>query len=172
MDCERSSTRSVARLMESMAEEVNRVRKEKGLSVERLAQKVGMHRNTLFRILNGQVDPRITEMNRLYMSLEAQGVSLEQGRFRFLCIGGTPVQAMDIPPSEYMLQEMGRVIQERRIALRASQETLAEWADLHRNTIGKIERGEMDMSLSTLFRIYTVLGITKVFLQEGKLVLL
>ncbi len=154
-----------------MLEEVDQHRKDLCLSVETLATHVGVHRNTLFRVLNGQVDPRALEMNRVYLFLGASGVQLEKGVFRFLFFPNDPLRGMGAFTDAFMLREMGRVIRQRRINLDISQETLAEWAELHRNTIGKIERGEADLSLSSLFRIYRSLGVDQVFMQEGKLAL-
>lgn len=73
--------------------------------------------------------------------------------------------------SHLLMQSMREAVDQVRRERALSVERLAQKVGMHRNTIGKIERGEMDMGLSTLFRIYTVLGISKVFLNEGKLVL-
>ena len=82
VDCLTSSSRFICRLMESMLEEVDQTRRLSGLSVEKLAPNVGVHLNTLFRVLNGRVDPLIIEMNRVYLFLRAHGVLLRKGGFR------------------------------------------------------------------------------------------
>ena len=41
-----------------------------------------------------------------------------------------------------------------------SQEALAERADLHRNYVGSIERGERDVGISALNRLVTALGLS------------
>ena len=50
-------------------------------------------------------------------------------------------------------------IQMERIKRKISQEQLALAADLNRNTIGKLERGEVSPSIDTLERIANVFGI-------------
>lgn len=47
----------------------------------------------------------------------------------------------------------------RRIALGISQQTLAELADCHLNSIGQFERGKMDITLSFLGRISKALSL-------------
>ena len=41
-----------------------------------------------------------------------------------------------------------------------SQEVLAEKADLHRNYIGEVERGEKTISLDAMMRIAGALGVS------------
>ena len=49
--------------------------------------------------------------------------------------------------------KLGRAIRGRRENLHLSQEKLAELADVHRNYIGLIERGEQNVSIDSLVRI-------------------
>lgn len=51
------------------------------------------------------------------------------------------------------LKDLGEAIRERRLQLGLSQEKLAEVADVHRNYIGKVERGEQNLTVMNLFRI-------------------
>lgn len=55
--------------------------------------------------------------------------------------------------------EVGRKIQNRRKHLKLSQETLSFDADIPRNQVGRIERGEINTSLITLFKISKALNI-------------
>jgi len=48
---------------------------------------------------------------------------------------------------------IGRAIRQQREANGWSQEKLAELADCHRNYVGRIERGEQNASIDTLFRM-------------------
>lgn len=55
--------------------------------------------------------------------------------------------------------EVGKKIQVKRKELNLSQETLSFDADIPRNQIGRIERGEINTSLITLFKISKALNI-------------
>ena len=64
---------------------------------------------------------------------------------------------MDLPKA------VGRRVRELRHSLGVSQEELAGRANLHRNYIGSIERGERDVGVVALGRLATALGVS---LQE------
>lgn len=52
---------------------------------------------------------------------------------------------------------LGDAIRKRRNALGLSQERLAEFADCHRNYVGKIERGEQNITIDGIVRFATAL---------------
>ncbi len=49
-----------------------------------------------------------------------------------------------------ILQAFGKAVRERRIALKLSQEDLAEAAGVHRTYVGMIERGEKNITLRNI----------------------
>ncbi|MEK2602920.1 helix-turn-helix transcriptional regulator [Burkholderia arboris] len=56
------------------------------------------------------------------------------------------------------LRELGRSIRARRLALDISQESLAHLASIDRSHMGKIERGERNVTLMNLLKIARALS--------------
>ena len=54
---------------------------------------------------------------------------------------------------------LGLAIRRRRQKLALSQEGLAEIADVHRNFVGHIERGEQNLSIDSLVRFSAALKV-------------
>lgn len=57
-------------------------------------------------------------------------------------------------------QIFSKNVRRTRLSLNLSQEDLAELADLHRNYIGGVERGERNVSLDNMERIAKALSTT------------
>jgi CheY-like chemotaxis protein len=57
-------------------------------------------------------------------------------------------------------KEFGQIIKGRRLALRYSQEVLAERADLHRTYVTDIERGTRNLTLESISRLSNALGVS------------
>lgn len=55
---------------------------------------------------------------------------------------------------------VGARVRELRLAASLSQEALAAQADLHRNYVGSIERGERDVGVDALNRLSGALGVS------------
>lgn len=58
------------------------------------------------------------------------------------------------------LKQIGLNLRSYREALRMTQEQLAEKADLHDRTIGKIERGELNLSILIFVRLCKAMHLT------------
>ena len=54
---------------------------------------------------------------------------------------------------------LGRAVRKKRLAIRLSQEELAERAAVHRTYIGQVERGETNISLDNLVKLAAALGV-------------
>lgn len=61
------------------------------------------------------------------------------------------------------IKSVGRNIRQKRLELNLSQETLSYDVNIPRNQIGRIERGEISTSITTLYKISKALHIN---LQE------
>ena len=55
---------------------------------------------------------------------------------------------------------VGRRVRDLREELRISQEELAARAELHRNYVGSVERGERDIGISALSQLAAALGVS------------
>jgi len=55
---------------------------------------------------------------------------------------------------------VGKRIRELRLERKISQEELAERANLHRNYVGGVERGERDIGITALGQLADALGIS------------
>jgi transcriptional regulator with XRE-family HTH domain len=64
------------------------------------------------------------------------------------------------------LRRIGSVIREIRLASHLSQEALADAAGIDRSHMGKIERGERNISLLNLIRVSAALGLRPSSLLE------
>jgi transcriptional regulator with XRE-family HTH domain len=53
----------------------------------------------------------------------------------------------------------GAAVRRHRTALRLSQEALAERTNLHRNYVGGVERGEYNLTLSSILTLADGLGV-------------
>jgi transcriptional regulator with XRE-family HTH domain len=60
----------------------------------------------------------------------------------------------------------GRRLRQLRLKRKVSQEKLAEMAELHRNYVGLMERGESNVSLLTLVALARALGVRPAKLIE------
>jgi transcriptional regulator with XRE-family HTH domain len=55
---------------------------------------------------------------------------------------------------------VGRRVRELRRQLNISQEELAARADLHRNYVGSVERGERDVGITAIGQLAQALGVS------------
>lgn len=58
-----------------------------------------------------------------------------------------------------LIKSVGEKIKQRRLELDMSQEILSFDANIPRNQVGRIERGEINTSIRTLYKICKVLDI-------------
>ncbi len=62
---------------------------------------------------------------------------------------------------------IGKKIKQLRIEAGLTQEAFADRAEIHRSYIGEIERGEVDIALSSLMKVSQALGVTISKLIQG-----
>ncbi|MGM1057413.1 MAG: helix-turn-helix domain-containing protein [Bacteroidota bacterium] len=67
-----------------------------------------------------------------------------------------------------LFQQIGRIIQQRRSQIRITQGQLADMAEISINTLYKIERGQGNPTLQSLFKIADILGLELVLQVKQK----
>ena len=66
-----------------------------------------------------------------------------------------------------LYRTVGRKVRKRRLARGWTQKVLADLAGLHRAHLGEIERGDINVTLSTLKVLADALGVTVTDLIDG-----
>ena len=66
-----------------------------------------------------------------------------------------------------LLKQFGKRLKEMRLAKEYSQQALADYSDIPKIQIGRIERGEINPTLSTISAIAKALDIKMVDMLEG-----
>jgi len=64
------------------------------------------------------------------------------------------------------IRQLGEVIRTTRKKQKITQEALATFAGLHRNSVARIERGEVDAQLTTLIKITELLKLSVILQSE------
>ena len=127
----------------------------------------GLHRNTVRLLESGQTDATLLTVVRVLAALGVTRIELE-GRFvnASFAAGGTaaPTRASEalaawVGDGHALLERFGRSIASRRREAGLTQERLAEQTGLHPHTIGEIERGLEDPTVSTVLALYETLGV-------------
>ncbi len=67
-----------------------------------------------------------------------------------------------------LFQQLGKTIQQRRSQMRINQGQLADMAEISINTLYKIERGQGNPTLQSLFKITDILGLELVLQVKQK----
>lgn len=70
---------------------------------------------------------------------------------------------------DHLLALLGAAVRARRKALQMSQEALADYAGIDRSHMGKIERGERNVSILNVERIATAMGckVSELLIDAG-----
>lgn len=136
-------------------------RREIRVSQETLAKMAGLHRNTVRLLESGQTDATLLTVARVLAALGVTRVEIEV-RFVNACFAPERPDASSAGPmgdSASVLERFGRSIADRRHEAGLTQERLAERTGLHPHTIGEIERGLEDPTVSTVLALYEALGV-------------
>jgi transcriptional regulator with XRE-family HTH domain len=151
-----------ADFLASCGAEIRRARLARGLSREELAERCGLHPNTIGIAERGDRDVSCFAQTRMLLALGCVQLRLERE-------GIIPSLAED-PDAPFCVflrtlspplvaSRIGDAIRARRRILDLSLEEAAGRAGIHRNTLWNIERGFVAAGSLSLYRVYLSLGV-------------
>jgi transcriptional regulator with XRE-family HTH domain len=169
----RSRPPGLDRILRFTGEGLAGLRRFQGLSQGELAERTGLHRNTIANIERGERDSSILAVSLMQIQLRAGGATVEAEGF-LPCPSGADPGAFPFPnlvlaPS-VMARVMGDSVRRRRLELGMSLDELARATGAHLNTLWNFERGLVAPSTSTTYLIYRGLGVRRVGGSEQGLV--
>lgn len=164
-----------AAFLESCGAEMRRARLARSLSREELAERCGLHPNTIGFAERGDRDVNCSVQTRILLNLGTVQLRLEPE-------GIIPSLSADLEapfcvflrtlPPPVVASRIGAAIRDRRRALDLNLEEVARMADVHRNTLWNIERGFVSPSSLTLYRLYLALAVEDLLPSERDLSLI
>ncbi len=140
---------------------MRRARLARGWSREALAERAGLHCNTVGIAERGDRDLSSISETRILLALGCERLCITREGFApVLCANPDDARILSIRalPDAVVARYIGTAIRKRRVALGLSLDDVAARATLHRNTLWNIERGFVLASSLSLYRIYLVLG--------------
>lgn len=161
----RSFDAAVRESLEDFGSRIADIRKLCGLSQMDLAERVGIHVNTVANVERGEVDASILAVSVMLIELGCEGVMVgEEGFAPVFCESIRPARAFPGLPTNraVMAAIIGNEIRQRRLGLDLSIEEISERAGIHKNTLWNLERGLVAPSFSTTYRIYRSLSVVGV----------
>lgn len=150
------------------------LRRSAGLSQAELAERAGIHTNTVSNIERAIGDPSVLAMSLIQVHLGSSGVLVESDGFITLPPGCSDPDctfpASALAPSR-MMNVMGDCLRSRRRGLGLTLEELASETGLHLNTIWNFERGLVVPSVTTVWSLYRRLGV-RLVARKGNSIML
>jgi len=139
--------------MDHIGSEIRRLRRQRGLTLKELADKVGLSTSYLSEVERELKRPSIEVLEKLTNILRIPVGSL------------VPVsQAYDAGMASGMSSRLGKKLKQLRESMNLSQAELAQRAGLSGGLIGQIESGRTRPSLKTVQRLADALGVSPCYL--------
>ncbi|GAB1432137.1 hypothetical protein MASR2M29_07620 [Spirochaetota bacterium] len=160
--------------LDSLAKSLQSCRSFHNYSITDLAERSGIHCNSISAIENRNHDASSITCAMLCFALNVQQIELQKtGAIRLIPV---PIQreqqkSTKIPQHAYIIERVGKAISHKREVCGLSQEKLAVSTGLHKNTIWSIERGLTVPINSNLFSIFYSLGVTLLKVDNFDIVL-
>ena len=155
--------------LQSFARQIQRARKERGLSREELAEKAAVHPNTIGVAERAERDLNVLTQTRILAVLGCGEMRIYDDVY-FACTGDgvpsptrTDILAMR---DAQIIRDIGKAIRDRRLVMDLRLEDVAQMAGLHINSVWNCERGLVVPDGNTVFRLYRVLGVSRLVAGE------
>ena len=154
--------------------EFQQARLSRGMSRESLAERSGVHLNTISALERGAHDVNSTTKCWILAALGCKSLVMENLVDRIVLHddpAAYPRSDIQSMPDSAVVRIIGQAIRERRETLDATLEDIATLADVHVNTLWNIERGLVSATGIHLHRIYRALGICVVTPEPDGIIL-
>jgi len=157
-----SASQSTCReYLEVMGEEIHRIRKLQGISIEKLSDLTGLHPNTIAGAEHGKTDISLVTNARIMAALGCTRFRVGECAFSFEIRELNDFTALrkvlDLPAS-LIVHMTGKTITGGRKKGSLSLEELSDLSGIHRNTLWNIEKGLVNPSLFHLYKIHRSLS--------------
>ena len=145
------------------------IRKHLGYSRQQTADLSRLHVNTIGHIERGSKDVNIITQTRLFAAFGCTAVKIVPGNISLDCdfnsMEQIRSQLLSIPNPQ-IISLIGSAIRKIRSELGCSIKEIAKKANIHPNSLWNIENGLVICSFLTLYRIYSSLGVSRIYLSN------
>jgi len=142
--------------------EFQQARLARGLSREALAERSGVHINTIGALERGEHDVNSTTKCWILAALGCKSIIMEDQVDRVILHddpAAYPRNDIQTMPDSIVVSIIGQALRDRRESLNATLGLVALRASVHENTLWNIERGLVSATGIHLHRIYRALGV-------------
>ena len=140
--------------LKKLGKHIAKIRKNRGFSQDRLYIEAELARRTIDRLETGQVDPRITTLFKISVTLQVPFPDL----FKFNKSSIGFINRPSMKKGE-LLQKLGKYVAKVRKKREFTQDRLYMECDLSRRTIYVLETGKADSRITTFLKISETLKI-------------
>lgn len=151
--------------LKATGSEFQQARLSRGLSREELAERSGVHINTIGSLERGERDVNSTTKCWILAALGCKSLVMEDHVDRIILHddpSAYPRGDIQTMPDSIVVSIIGQALRDRRESLNATMGLVALRAGVHENTLWNIERGLVSATGVHLHRIYRALGVSVV----------
>jgi transcriptional regulator with XRE-family HTH domain len=151
---ENGRSRLFERQLGALGERVRALRRSRGWSQQDLANRTGIGRAKVSGIEGGKQNLTLEVLWRLADAFEAHWADLVDDR-----VADVPHDQHTPVAFDRQLEAFGTRVYQARVLQRLSQQALAGRTGMGRSAVSEIEDGSQNVTLETLFRLATGLGV-------------